>query len=321
MDRTKQGTKRVVRLTERDLKLFQKLNAAGWLSTGQIQRNFFSGKSTNAVCKRLRKLSTASFIAVRRLSSTEAALYRLSSQGKLALVEHSSLKESDITIPTQLPRKIQHFTATNDLRFYFEELGQSENITTLFFFSERELEQYNQRLGSNSDIILSLLARHRTKPDALTRIRRNGRQPGTDDEIDLALEYDAGTEQASFFGRTKVKHYSRLALEAYRYVEDFKVLTFAQSIKRIVSLMRQTVCYQAPRHLFYFAGIDSLKQEEWERAAIFLDPDDFFVAVGNHDRPDIADREVSDGVIPKHTLLNLPRMSPRGLSSSEDTGA
>src|SRR6185503_4444109 len=109
MRRTKPVTKGVVRLTERDLKLFQKLNAAAWLSTNQIQRNFFSGKSANAVCKRLRKLSAGSFVAMSRLSSTEEAMYRLSSQGKLALVEHSTLQESEITIPTQLPRKIQHF--------------------------------------------------------------------------------------------------------------------------------------------------------------------------------------------------------------------
>ena len=231
-----------------------------------------------------------------------------------------ALNESDITIPTQLPRKIQHFTATNDLRFYFEELSQAENITTLFFFSERELEQFSQRLGSNSDFILSLLDRHRTRPDAIARIWRARRQAGTGDETDLALEYDAGTEQASFFGRTKVKHYSAVALDAYRYARDFKVLTFASSIRRIVSLMRQTVRYQAPRHLFYFAGIDSLKQKEWGRAAIFLDPDDFFVAVGNRDCSSIVEREVSGDAIPKHALVNLPAMSPRRLSSGEDRG-
>lgn len=253
-----------------------------------------------------------------RLSSTEEAMYRLSSQGKLALAEHSTLQESDITIPTQLPRKVGHFTATNDLRFYFEELGHEENTTTLFFFSERELEQYQQRFGPNSDMIVSLLARHRTKPDALARIRITRFEAGTDDEIDLALEYDAGTEQASFFGRTKVKHYSAVALDAYRYARDFKVLTFASSIKRIISLMRQTVRYRAPRHLFYFARIDDLRQTKWQRAAIFLDPDDFFVVVGNRDCTSIAEREVSGDAIPKHALLNLPAISPRGLSSGED---
>jgi hypothetical protein len=215
-----------------------------------------------------------------------------------------------------LPRKLRHFTATNDLRFYFEQL--TGDVTTLFFFSERELGLYYQRLGQKSDVILSLLARHRTIPDALARVSRQ--HAGGADEIDLALEYDAGTEQASFFGRTKVRHYSAVALEAYRYVGDFKVLTFAQSTKRIVSLMQQTVGCQPPRHLFYFATIDNLDQEHWEAAAIFLDPDDFFVAHGDGERPEICEREITAAAIPKHALLDLPAMSPRRVSPGEDTG-
>jgi hypothetical protein len=111
-----------------------------------------------------------------------------------------------------------------------------------------------------------------------------------------------------------------VALEAYRYLGDFKVLTFAHSTKRVVSLMRQTVSYWPPHHLFYFATIDNLDQEQWERAAIFLDPDDFFVANGHGERLEIFEREISGGAIPKHSLLDLPAMSPRRLSPSEDTG-
>jgi hypothetical protein len=316
MNNTKDTIQRLVKLTERDMRLLQTLNAAGWLTTRQIQRHFFAGKGTNAVCKRLRKLTAGSFIAMTRLGSTEEALYRLAGQGRLALAEHSRLQENDITIPTQLPRKIQHFTATNDLRFYFEQLAG--DVTTLFFFSERELALYYQRLGQNSDVILSLLAKHRTIPDALARISRH--RADRDDETDLALEYDAGTEQASFFGRTKVKHYSAVALEAYRYLGDFKVLTFAHSTKRVVSLMWQTARYRPPRHLFYFATVDNLDQQHWERAAIFLDPDDFFVAHGHGERPEIFEREISGGAIPKHSLLDLPAISPRRVSPSEDTG-
>ena len=101
---------------------------------------------------------------------------------------------------------------------------------------------------------------------------------------------------------------------------DFKVLTFAHSTKRLVSLMRQTASYQPPRHLFYFATVDNLDQEHWQAAAIFLDPDDFFVAHGHGERPEIFEREISSGAIPKHSLLDLPAMSPRRVSSGEDTG-
>src|SRR5437867_1919886 len=100
----KVGRNRATLLTPRDLRIFQKLNAAGWLTSRQIRDYFFCGKSTNAVCKRLRKLSAGGYIACAMTSSTESALYRLSGKGRLALLEQTRCGESDVIIPNQLPR-------------------------------------------------------------------------------------------------------------------------------------------------------------------------------------------------------------------------
>src|SRR5437763_1791864 len=92
-----------VQITPRDLQLLRKLNAAGWLTTRQIQRRFFLGVSANAVCKRLRKLAAEKYISMARYNSTECALYRLAGQGKLALIEYFNLEAAEINIPTQVP--------------------------------------------------------------------------------------------------------------------------------------------------------------------------------------------------------------------------
>lgn len=136
-----------LKITERDLKLFQKLNAAGWLTTRQIRNSFFPGKSTNAVCKRLRKLVAGKYIGMARYNSTACALYRLAGQGKLALIEHFNLDAEEINIPTQVPRKLEHFTKVNDLRFAFEQLRGRFGASLLFFFSEREMCLYRQNPG------------------------------------------------------------------------------------------------------------------------------------------------------------------------------
>jgi hypothetical protein len=122
-----------VRLTERDLKLLLKLNAAGWLTTRQIRSWFFQDRSTNAVCKRLRRLAASRYLAMLRTSSTEQVLYRLATRGKLALIEHTACEEADISIPSQLPRKIRHFAAINDLRLCFEGLAKDANVTAVLW--------------------------------------------------------------------------------------------------------------------------------------------------------------------------------------------
>lgn len=316
MSKEKHNELALVRLTERDLKILKKINAAGWLTTEQIGKYFFPGKSVNAVSKRLRKLASAGYVAIAKLSSTEYGLYRLAGYGKLALIEHTSFDEADISIPIQPPRKIQHFITINDLRFFFEQFIKDSAIELLFFFSERELSSYYRKPDKIADPMLLLLETYRIIPDALARIRV--RRNGTDQYINVAIEYDAGTEQATFFGRTKVKQYAKLFAENYGRLDDFKVLTFARSIKRIVSLMRQTVQYQPPLHLFYFSLLEKLAAERWEACTVFLDPDDFFVSVRQSGRTEIIEKEQHAG-IPKYALIGVPASCPRRVSLREDT--
>ena len=319
MSTTKTNSPLLVEITERDVRLFQKLNAAGWLTTQQIQNYFFPGKSANAVSKRLRKLVAGKYVAIVRLSSTEPALYRLAGQGKLALIEHSELDEKDITIPNQLPRKIGHFTAINDLRFCFEQLSGNPNVELLFFFSERELYSYYQHTQISSDVVIPLLRAYKIVPDAIARIRIA--TEGAVRELDLAIEYDSGTEHAAFFGRTKIKGYASLFAQNPERLEDFKVLTIACSIKRIVSLMRQTISYQPPFNLFYFALMEQMNQKGWEASEIFLGPYDFFISVRRANQIEVMEKEIQGQAIPKHALISLPAASPHRVSLRKEIGA
>jgi len=301
------------KLTERDLKILQKLSAAGWLTTRQILNYFFLGKTTRAVCKRLQRLVTGGYIAKARTSSTESALYRLARRGKPALIEYTALDEGDITIPKQLPRKIEHFTAINDLRFHFEQLSSGDNVQLRFFFSERELYAYRQDPSTTSDGLLTLLSKYAIVPDAIAKIRITCE--GMARDVTLAIEYDAGTEHAGFFGRTKIKQYASLFEQNAEWLGDFKVLTFAYSVRRIVSLMRQTVRHQPPAHLFYFAGMEKLHQKGWVTKEVFLDPYDFFIPIRRAGRVEPIEKEARTGIIPKYALAALaPACSRKGFS-------
>jgi hypothetical protein len=268
------------------------------------------------VCKRLQRLAEAGYIAMARTSSTEPALYRLASRGKQALIEQTALSEADVSIPKQLPRKTQHFTAINDLRFHFEQLDGTHGVQLSFFFSERELCSYYQRQAA-SDALLLLLARYGIIPDAIARlsIACEGRVR----EVTAAIEYDAGTEHAAFFGRTKVKQYAVLFEQNYEWLGDFKVFTFAQSVKRIVSLMRQAVHHQPPLHLFYFAAMEKLNQKGWEARGLFLDPYDFFVLVRRASQIEVQDQEFHTGVILKHALVAVPATCSRKVFPRDNT--
>lgn len=313
MSSPKPDNRKPGKLTERDLKILQKLNAAGWLTTRQILNYFFPGKTTRAVCKRLQKLVTGGYIAKARTSSTESALYRLASRGKPALIEYTSLAEGDVTIPKQLPRKIEHFSVINDLRFHFEQLSSGGNVQLRFFFSERELYSYRQNPSTTSDVLVTLLSKYAIVPDAIAKIRITCE--GVAQDVTLAIEYDAGTEHAGFFGRTKIKQYAALFEQNGEWLGDFKVLIFAYNVRRIVSLMRQTVRHQPPAHLFYFAGMEKLQQEEWESKEVFLDPYDFFILVRNAGRVEPIEKEGLTGIIPKYALTALaPACSRKGFS-------
>jgi hypothetical protein len=294
------------------------LASAGWLTTRQIRDYFFPRKSTNAVSKRLRKLIEGNYLAMVRTSSTEQGLYRLAGQGKLALLEQTECSEKEVSIPIHLPRKFKHFTAINDLRYYFEQTIESAGIHLLYFFSERELGHYYAHPHLISDSIIVLLKGYKIIPDALAKIRTN--HEGNTRELSLAIEYDAGTEHAAFFGRTKVKQYAALFAQNQDIVGDFKVLTFADRTGRIVALMREAVKHQPP-HVFYFALLEKLAQRRWATSEIFLDPYDFFALVKRGNQITIIEKEIHADHLPTYALITLPPTSPRSVSSrgeSED---
>ncbi|MFL6214540.1 MAG: replication-relaxation family protein [Blastocatellia bacterium] len=309
MSITKTRRTTAVEITERDLELLKALSAAGWLDTRQIRDRFFAGKTTHATCKRLRKLVAGKYVGTARQNSTECALYRLAGQGKLLLLEHTELEPEEIAIPTQVPRKLGHFRAINDLRFAFEELNGERGAKLVFFFSERELALYHHDRAKARVPILRLLQSYRIIPDALARIKIAD-QEGTRD-MDVAIEFDAGTEHASFFGRTKIIQYAALVNQNLDWLADFKVLTFTSSVKRIVSLMRQVVSYRAPQHLFYFAPVDKLDGLGWEDEGLFLEPYDFFIPVRQGNQTGIVEKEVGGGAIPNHALAGLPATCSR----------
>jgi DNA-binding Lrp family transcriptional regulator len=307
-----------VALTDRDRRLLEKLNAAGWLTTRQIRDYFFPGKSANAVSKRLRKLAGDNYLAMARTSSTEPSLYRLAGQGKQELLGHAEYGE-EVSIPNHLPRKLRHFIAVNDLRLYYEKNTAGTSAQLLYFFSERELGRYFEHPQSISDSTIALLRGYKLIPDALIKIRIN-RESDTW-ELTLAIEYDAGTEHAAFFGRTKVKQYAALLANHQDRIEDFKVLTFADRTGRIVSLMKETVKHLPPPNLFYFALLEKLAQGRWAESEIFLDPYDFFTSVRRGSQINIIEKEIDAENLPTHALVTLLATSPRSVSSREEREA
>jgi Replication-relaxation len=303
-------------LTDRDLNILKKLAAAGWLSSRQIRDYFFPGRSMNAVCKRLRKLVAAGYLATARTSSTGPGLYRLAKYGKLHLIEQAELSAEEVSIPTRLPQRIEHFMAVNDLRLYFERMVEGAEAEILYFFGEREFAGLCQKQQSGCGTVLNLLKRYRIIPDAVARIRIM--QGCIAREVDLFIEYDAGTENAAFFGRTKIKEYGALFTQNREVLGNLRMITFAGSVRRIVSLMRQAVLHQPPQRLFYFALIEKLSRYGWQREEIFLDPFDFFVPVRRGVHVEVLEKEIRPESIPKHALVALPPASPRRVSSHEE---
>jgi Replication-relaxation len=312
----KRSHKPSVELTDRDLRILEKLSVAAWLTTRQIRDYFFPAKSANAVSKRLRKLVEEKYLALARTGSTEPGLYRLAAQGKLALLEHTQCGEDEVSIPTHLPRKLKHFTAINDLRLYFETNTAGTGAQLLYFFSERELGRYYEHPQSISDSSIALLSGYKLIPDALAKIRIN--REGKTRDLTVAIEYDAGTEHATFFGRTKVKQYAALYVQNHDHTEDFKVLTFTDRTGRIVSLMKEAVKHLPPPNLFYFALLEKLAQDRWTESEIFLDPYDFFIPVRRGSQINIIEKEIDADQLPTHALVTLPTTSPRSVSSREE---
>jgi len=296
----------LTQLTARDLKLLQKLNLAGWLTTKQIQAYFFPGKSLNAVSKRLRKLVAAGYLADAQVSSTEMKYYRLAGRGHRVLLQQTEATDV-ISNPAQMPHKQRHFTAVNDLRIAFELAFPTPAMSLEYFHAEREYPLVGRRSHNPGHLLLQLLAGQRLIPDALAGLRVVGHY------YDVALEYDGGTEPAHFFGRTKMRQYLDCFASYSGTFDEFKILIVAPTLKRLLSLMRQTALVQPPSRRFFFATLDKFQAPSWVTAPIFLDPTDYFVALRESAHLRVVEHSHPAGALPRHTLemaltISLPHL-------------
>ena len=99
-------------------------------------------------------------------------------------------------------------------------------------------------------------------------------QDGIDQRYIIALEYDAATENPQYFGRDKVKKYCQAFDNSHPIIShnNFQVITFADTRKRIVQLIRHSVKFINERMKFLFASIEDLKEYGDFLADIYIDP-------------------------------------------------
>ena len=103
-----------MRLTARDKAILRKVERCKWLTTSQIQRQFFPGVSLDPVRKRLRKLAEAKYLQSYQQHQMSELLH---GQGKP-------------------PKQIEHLVAINDIRIAAEK-GQ-----VAFFYACWELPAF-----------------------------------------------------------------------------------------------------------------------------------------------------------------------------------
>lgn len=298
----------LLQLTARDLQMFQKLNRAGWLTTMQIGTYFFPGKSLNAVSKRLRKLAIAGYLTGTQVSSTEMKYYRLAGRGHRVLLEQAETSDL-IRPPSQLPRKLRHFTAVNDLRLAFDLGFPSAPLTLQYFYTEREYPFVGRHSNVPPHLLLQSLALSKLIPDAVAGLQMGGR------DWDVALEYDAGTEPAHFFGRAKMQQYMECLANNSSMFEGCKILVIAPTLKRLLNLMRQTVLVHPPRGQFFFALLGKFQLPTWINMPIFLDAVDYFAVAWEGTTRVVVEKQFGQEALPTHTLQSLLTGTPANLSS------
>lgn len=277
-------------ITERDRKLFLKLNQASWLSTSQLLKCFFQDKSANAVNKRMRKLVNAGYLFCSRNSSMEEYLYRLKTKAKQYLLDHTSMKEGNIVIPKRLPQNLQHFLGINDIRLYFEKSIEKAQGEILLFASDRDLK--------------SIYPQAPLIPDALVRFRYCSN--GENQIYNFTIEYDNETENPQYFGSTKVKKYmeSINRKQAVFGLTQYKVLVFADNMKRLISLMRHSIKYLSNPGVFQFCLITDLMPSLFITKPVFLDPFDFYEVEHDDGKMRIFEKPFKEGDTLKfHSLL------------------
>lgn len=247
-----------MRLTERDIQILQKVNECLWLSTTQLKRYFFPSTTLYAVNKRLKILADQGYLACKRLSKTEEYHFRVGITGKSVLIEWTGMDSRDIVIPRQFPAQLKHFSTLNDLRWFCETAIQNIRGQLHFFLMDRDIKR--------------LLPDSRVVPDALFRFAIP--LQGNLKEYLVAVEYDAGTENPQYFGRDKIKKYVQAMVEDYSIFArpDLHVVTFADTRKRIVQLIRHSIKFMHSDMNFLFVSMDDLVEKGDLFANIFVNP-------------------------------------------------
>ncbi len=200
-------------VTARDRGLFELLGRARWLSTAQIQRRFFPGKSLNAVNKRMRRLVRAQYLRRVRPTLMDQCYFRLTATGADRLRDDGG---RSIGVPKRFPRQVSHFAAINDVRLWLDAQFARGAAS---FWAEWELKDLN---------------RDRIVPDGVALLRLDS---GT---RRLAIEVDLATENSQFLVQ-KMKTYDELALR--RELPFDAVLVTATGWPRLRSLI--SACYRA----------------------------------------------------------------------------
>jgi len=153
------------RLTDRDLRLLVKCAICRWLTTGQIQRLYFSKATLNAVQKRLRKLSDAGYLRSYREHPTAEAVHALGPKGK-PLVEEKGVEAA---AASEIPQQLPHLLGVNEIRIAVE----TSTVQVAYFFAYWQLAN----VGWSHSVI----------PDAVFAVR-------TPERRTFVIEYDRSTE-------------------------------------------------------------------------------------------------------------------------------
>lgn len=225
-----------------------RIDQCRWLSTTQIKREFFTESSMQAVNKRLKILTDAGYLYAHQPSPTEECYFRLARLGKTALMNYSDTDNDQIQLVRNFPKQLKHFSSINDIRWFCEKSIAQIDEQMKFFFCDYELKGLLQ----SSTII----------PDALLCFEQKNESKIT--EMLFAIEYDAGTENPRYFGRDKVKKYHEEYADGNALFQHsyFKILVFADTRQRVLSLFKSSLPFLDGSLSFYFAALDDLQQSQ-----------------------------------------------------------
>ena len=220
-----------MRLTNRCMDLLRLLRAARWLTTGQVRLRFFPRATVDAVHKRLRKLTEATYLTMVRENRMTEALFTLGPEGKRVL-ERSGAEE--IVLERTPPKQLEHFIGINDLR-----IAAELSVPLRYFFASWELPGTGWRYPLIPDAVFAMQDRT------------------------FAAEFDRGLETIGYFMRTKITVYRR----SFEGFPISRVLIITDRVTRMESLAKAVAREGGP---FLFSTIDFVK-EHGLNAPIFLE--------------------------------------------------